>query len=106
MLKEHKVALAEETDLQTITKQLEKEEQERHQQRVKEISSSAAEAQLFYNCLQDHNATEVNVIARAYIKTWAASYGVDLDAVRKRKEEAEKMSKELMAAAVEQQRKE
>lgn len=101
MLKEHKVALAEEVDLQAITKQLEKEEQERHQLRVKEISSSAAEAQLFYSCLQDHNATEVNVIARAYIKSWAATYGVDLDAVRKCKEEAEKMSKELMAAAVE-----
>ena len=37
MLKEHKVALAEEVDLKTITNQLEKEELERHQQRVKEI---------------------------------------------------------------------
>ena len=99
MLKEHKVALAQEEDLQTITKRLEKEEQERHQQRVKEISASAAEAQLFYNCLQDHSATEVNVIARAYIKTWAATYGVDLEAVRRRREEGERLHKALMESA-------
>lgn len=96
MLKEHKVALAEEIDLKTITNQLEKEEQERHQQRVKEISNSAAEAQLFYSCLQDHNAAEVGVIARAYIKTWAATYGVDLEAVQRRREEREKLYKELI----------
>ena len=105
MLKEHKVALAEEVDLKTITNQLEKEELERHQQRVKEISASAAEAQLFYSCLQDHNATEVNVIARAYIKTWAATYGVDLEAVQRRREEGEKLHKELMASAEEDTKK-
>ena len=105
MLKEHKVALTEEEDLQTITKRLEKEEQERHQQRVKEISNSAAEAQLFYNCLQDHNAAEVGVIARAYIKTWAATYGVDLEAVQRRREEGEKLHKELMENAEEDTKK-
>lgn len=99
MLKEHKVALAQEEDLNAITKHLEKEENERHQQRVKEIAASAAEAQLFATCLQDHKTAEVNVIARAYVKSWAAAYGIDLDAVRKRKREEGKLSRQLMKAA-------
>lgn len=97
MLKEHKVALAQEEDLQAITKQLDKEEQERHQQRVKEIANSAAEAQLFYSCLHDHEAGEAGIVVRAYIKTWAATYGVDLEEVRRRKEESTHLRKELMA---------
>lgn len=99
MLKEHKVALAEEVDLKTITNELEKAEQERHQQRVKQINSSAAEAQLFYNCLHDPDAKEAGTVVRAYIKTWAASYGVDLDEVRRRKREEGKLSRDLMKAA-------
>ena len=101
MLKEHKVALAEDADLQTITKRLEKEEQERHQQRVKEISSSAAEAQLFYGCLNDPEAGEAKIVVQAYIKAWAATYGVDLDAVRQRREETERITEEILANAKE-----
>lgn len=96
MLKEHKVGLAEEVDLQAITKQLEKEEQERHQQRVKQIGNSAAEAQLFFNCLNDPEAGEAGLVVRAYIKAWAATYGVDLEEVRRRKEEAEQLHRALI----------
>lgn len=99
MLKEHKVALAQEEDLQAITKQLDKEEQERHQQRVKEIANSAAEAQLFFRCLHDHEAGEAGTVVRAYIKTWAATYGVDLEEVRRRREDGERLHRELMAEA-------
>ncbi len=95
MLKEHKVALAEDVDLQTITRRLDREEQERHQQRVKEIANSANEAQLFYNCLHDHGTEEAGIVARAYVKAWAAEYGVDLDDVRKRKEATKRMLREL-----------
>lgn len=101
MLKEHKVALAKEEDLQAITKRMEKEEQERHQQRVKQISNSAAEAQLFYNCLNDPEAGEAGIVVRAYVKAWAATYNVDLDEVRRRKEDAERLPKELMESAEE-----
>jgi len=97
MLKEHKVALAQEEDLQEITKQLDKKEQERHQQRVKEIAKSAAEAQLFYSCLHDHEAGEAGTVVRAYIKAWAAAYGVDLEEVRRRKEKSTLLCKALMA---------
>ena len=105
MLKEHKVALAEEVDLQTITKQLENEEHERHQQRIKQISNSAAEAQLFYGCLNDPEAGEAGMVVRAYIKAWAAKYGVDLDEVRRRKEEEENIHRELMADTEDEKKK-
>ena len=105
MLKEHKVALAAEEDLQAITKQLEKEELERHQQRVKQISNSAAEAQLFYGCLNDPEAGEAGIVVRAYIKAWAAKYGVDLDEMRRRKAEEENLHKVLMEAAEDEKKK-
>lgn len=87
MLEEHKEALVTEKDIEEVTKRLEREEQDRHQQRVKDITSSAKQAVLFRECLTDKEAGEAGTIARAYVKTWATTLGIDLDELRKKKEE-------------------
>lgn len=96
MLKEHKLALIYEEDLKQTTKRLEDEERERHQQRLKEIASSEKQAQLFLDCVADPEATEAAVIARAYCKTWAASYGIDLEELRQKKLEERQQVTKLM----------
>lgn len=96
MLQEHKEALIREQDVKEITKRLDREEQERHQQRVKDIANSERQAILFYECLVDKDAGEAGTIARAYVKTWAAKLGIDLDELRKQKEKDARQLHELM----------
>ena len=99
MLKEHKIGLAEGEDLEQITRRLEKEERERHDRIAKQISSSAAQAQLFYGCLNDPEAGEAGMVVRAYIKAWAATYDIDLDEVRRKREETARLAEELTREA-------
>lgn len=99
MLTEHKKALIESADLRAVTYQLEKEEQERHQQRLKQITSSEAEARLILNCLQDPEAAEAGMVARAYIKVWAAKMGIDLEKLQEQQKELNDLCKTLMKEA-------
>ena len=98
MLQEHKKALIFGQDLRTITNDLQQEERDMHQQRLKAISDSETQALLFYECLKDAEAGEAGTIARSYMKTWAAKLGIDLEELRKRKDQETKKLQEILEA--------
>lgn len=97
MLREHKLALMTQTDLKQVSTRLTELEQARHRAALQEIESSEKQARLFLDCLQDPAAGEAGTIARAYCKAWAASYGVDLEALKREQKEKEEQQQEVMA---------